>query len=373
MDTTMKTHQIIPEVLADLVDSQLGDKLSLLPVTTQDNTLTGKPGDTLKFPAFRYIGKASQVDENGQVQAGVLSADTVSATVKKYSKAVRITDEARLSGFGDPVGEAARQLAQSIDHAVDDALFEVLRHAGWERLSAVQALSSEAVIDALSLFGEEQEGEKLLLTDAEGFARLRKDPNYLRQSDLGQRAVFSGAVGEIWGCQIVISQKIKPDPVTGEKRYYILKPGALRLVNKTGSVVEVEREPEYMRDTIYCSKHCAAYLYDAGRMAALVAYQALETLDELGSGISLSPGGSGATRLTIPAALQAPQHMKWVYVLSDSAASPAVFGTALTGSKDYVGPEQDIAAGGKAYLHLMLVGKADMKPVKSLSLSVVAG
>ncbi|MHC1787053.1 MAG: hypothetical protein AB9880_08345 [Christensenellales bacterium] len=373
MDTTLKSHQIIPEVIADLVETRLGERISLLPVTTQDDSLSGKPGDTLKFPAFRYIGKALQVDENGQVQAGVLSADTVSATVRKYAKAVCITDEARLSGYGDPVGEAARQLALSIDHAVDDALFEVLKAAGYDRKSAVTGLSSEAVADALCLFGEDQEGDKVLLTDAEGFARLRKDPAYLRDSDLGQRMVFSGAVGEIWGCQILLSQKVRTDPLSHEKQHYILKPGALRLVNKTGTVIEVDREPEYMRDTIYCSKHCAAYLYDAGKLVTLCEYQGLETLDELSCGITLSPGGAGATRLDIPQAMQAPLHCKWVYTLSDSASHPAVFGTALSGSADYVNKATDIASGGLAYLHLALVGQGDMKPLKALSLSVVAG
>ncbi len=126
-ETTLKQHLIIPEVIADMVESAFGAKSALLPLATLDRTLMGVPGDTLKFPAFRYIGKAEEVAENGEVSPGILSADTVPVTVKKYAKAVRVTDEARLSGFGDPLGEAARQLARAIDHAVDDALFERLQ------------------------------------------------------------------------------------------------------------------------------------------------------------------------------------------------------------------------------------------------------
>lgn len=368
----MKKDLIIPQVISDLVEGRLGDKVSLLPLTQLDDSLAGKPGDTLQFPAFRYIGKAEQVDENGQVQAGILSADTVSATVKKYAKAVRVTDEARLSGYGDPIGEAARQLAHSIDHAVDDALYEVLAGAGLSRKLPAAGMSSEAVVDALALFGEELEGHKVLLTDAAGFARLRKDPNYIRAGDLGQRMVFSGAVGEIWGCQIVISQKVHSDPVRREKQHYILKPGALRLVNKTGTQVEVEREPEYMRDTIYCSKHCAAYLYDAGKLVSITEFEGLQQLDQ-DSGIAAEPAEAGALRILIPEGMAAPAGYKWVYTLDDSAAPAGAFGTAVAGSKDWAGSAASVVTGGKLSLHLYLVKAADMKPVKALTLPAIAG
>ncbi|NLD52741.1 MAG: N4-gp56 family major capsid protein [Clostridiales bacterium] len=369
---TMKSNLIIPQVISDLVDSHLGEGLSLLPLTQTDDSLTGKPGDTLQFPAFRSIGKAEAVAENGLVSAGVLSADTVSVTVKKYAKAVRITDEARLSGLGDPLHEASRQLARSIDLAVDEALFDTLKTAPLNRRVPVNALSSEAIALALTLFGEDQEGDKVLLTDAQGFALLRMDPDYLRGSDLGQQMVFSGAVGQIWGCQIVLSGKVKPDAALGEKQHYILKPGALRLVNKTGTLVEVEREPEYMRDTIYCSKHCAAYLYDAGRLIVLTQFTGLQVLQD-SMGIAAEPGGAGAVRVSIPAAMQAPQGYKWVYLLADTPEPAGVFGTALTGSRDWAGDQADILTGGKGYVHLYLAGAADLKPVKALSLVAISG
>jgi len=371
MEVTTKSNQIIPEVLGDMVEQSLGQKITLLPITQADDTLQGKPGDTLKFPAFRYIGKAQQVEENGQVQAGVLSADTVSATVKKYAKAVRITDEARLSGFGDPVGEAARQLAHAIDHAVDDALWDVLAGAGYPRKAAATALNSEAVAEALTLFGEEQEGDKVLLTDAQGFAQLRRDPNYLRAGDLAQQSIFSGAVGEIWGCRIVISSKVKADVATLEKQHYILRPGALRLVNKTGTTLEVQREPEYMRDTVYCSKHCAAYLYDAGKVISLTEFLGMQALSP-SCGIQTVAGGAGATRVSIPADMQPPLHHRWVYQLTDSATPAGKYGTALTAITDCPDGETDIPTGGKTYLHLYLVGPDD-KPVKALRLIPQAG
>ncbi len=369
MSVTMKENMIIPEVVAEMVEQSIGHKVTLLPVATQDNSLSGKPGDTLKFPAFRFIGKATRVDENGQVQPGLLSADTVSATVHKYAKAVTITDEARLSGFGDPVGEAAQQLAQAIDHAVDDELFEVLEAAGMARKLVIDKLTSDAVADALTLFGEEQDGPKLLITDAQGVAALRKDPGYLRCGDIAQELICSGVVGEIWGCQIMISQKIAPKANTGELQYFIVKPGALRLVSKTGTMVEVQREPEYMRDTIYASKHCTAYLYDARKVVSLTRFTSLQTLTD--SGIRCVPGGAGGmTRIDIPDSMLPPTGYKWLYALDDSAQDAGAFGTVFTGI-DWPGSEVDIDPDTALYAHVLLVATKDAKPVKTLTVPVI--
>lgn len=369
MSVTLKENLIIPEVISEMVEESFGGKVTLLPVSTQDNTLAGKPGDTLKFPAFRFIGKAARVDENGQVQPGLLSADTVSATVHKYAKAVVITDEARLSGFGDPVGEAARQLAQAIDHAVDDELFAALENAGLARKAVIDKLTSDAVADALTLFGEEQDGPRLLITDAKGVAALRKDPNYLRCGDMAQALICSGVVGEIWGCQIVISQKIAVRSDTGELQYFIVKPGALRLVSKTGTMVEVQREPEYMRDTIFASKHCTAYLYDAGKVVSLTTFTDLVPLE--GSGIRCIPGSAGGTtRIDIPDSMLPPAGYTWVYTLDDTALDAGTFGTAYSGTA-WPGSEADIEADTALYAHVLLVSQEDAKPVKTLTLPVI--
>jgi hypothetical protein len=373
MSETLKTNLLIPEVVADLVDTNYGAAITLLPLTVTDNMLSGQPGDTLKFPAFRYIGAAEEIGENSQITATLLTSFAVPATVKKYAKAVALTDEARLSGYGDPVGEAAAQLARAIDHAVDDALFSQLTGLSYDRLYPVSSLSADAVADALTLFGEGLDEPKVLLVDPAGFAALRKDDDYIRASDVGQRMIFSGIVGEIWGCQIVVSSKIKADSYTGEKRYYILKPGALRLVNKTGTLVEVQRSAEYMRDTIFASKHCAAYLYDESRAAALTMYTALETLNSGTDGIHTLPGATGKYTIAIPEALApAPPLMKWVYKQTGSASETITFGTALTGYTDWAAGTE-ITKAANTFAHVALVYAADMKPVKAVHAAITAG
>ena len=104
----------------------------------------------------------------------------------------------------------------------------------------------------------------------------------------------------------------------------------------------------------------------------LTQFTGLQLLDD-STGITAEPGGAGAVRVSIPAAMQAPQGYKWAYLLSDAPAPAGAFGTALIGSKDWAGDQNDIATGGKGYVHLYLVGAADLKPVKAISLVAIAG
>ena len=369
---TLKANLVIPEVIADLVEGKLGDNITLLPLATEDNTLVGQPGDTLKFPAFKYIGKATVIAENSQIETGKLEAGTTQATVHKYAKGISITDEARLSGHGDPMGEAAKQLARAIDQGVDDELFSVLNGVGVSRKHINTTISADNIADALVLFGEDLTGDKVLLTDAAGFAALRKDNDYIRASDLGQRMITDEVVGEVWGCQIMISNKIKTDTTVKEKNHFIVKPGALRLINKRGTLVEVEREPEYMRDNIFASKHCVAYLYDASKVVALTQFTGLQALTS-DSGIKTVAGASGKTKIVIPEVMAAPAGYKWVYKLDTSADNIGTWNTQLSGTTDWTSSTTAISAGENTKAHVVLVNATDSKPVKTITVDVNAG
>ena len=369
---TLKASLVIPEVIADLVETKLGDNITLLPLAVEDNTLVGQPGDTLKFPAFKYIGKAAVVNENGQIQTGKLEAGTTEATVHKYAKGISITDEARLSGHGDPMGEAAKQLARAIDQGVDDELFSVLNSVGVSRKHINTTISADNIADALVLFGEDLTGDKVLLTDAAGFAALRKDGDYIRASDMGQRMITDEVVGEVWGCQILISNKIKTDTTVNEKNYFIVKPGALRLVNKRGTQVEVQREADYMRDNIFASKHCVAYLYDASKVVALTQFTGLQALTAA-SGIETEEGDSGKTKIVIPDVMAAPAGYKWVYKLDTTATNMGTWDTELTGTTDWTSSDTEIAASSNTKAHVVLVNATNSKPVKTITVAVNAG
>ena len=72
--------------------------------------LSTKAGDTITVPRFNYIGAAADWVRGVEGNVEALSTNEKSYTVKKAVKNVELTDEAVLSGYGDPVGETTKQL-----------------------------------------------------------------------------------------------------------------------------------------------------------------------------------------------------------------------------------------------------------------------
>lgn len=366
MATTLTSNLIIPEVIAAKVDVKLTDNMVFLPVAEVDNTLVGTPGNTIKFPAYAYIGDAADVDENGQIVPVALSETYVSATVKKTAKAVQITDEARLSGHGDPVGEAVTQIVRAIDNKADNDLLTALEGTGAARQLGTQSgMSVDLIADALSIFGEDEAGPKALFATTADVATLRKDDDFVKACDMGQEMMMRGTLGDIWGCNLMPANKIKADTTNGEIRRYIVKPGALRLIKKQGTIVESQREPDYARDTIYATQHYTAYLYDQSKVVMIRQFTDLKTIDTVTS--TAGTAASNGTFLSVPYA--APVGCKWVYKLSQTDGS-ATFGTALSGYTDYVSATTEIAASTSTKAHVCLVDSA-LKPVKQQNVTLV--
>ena len=127
---TKITDLIDPEVMSDMIDAKIESKITVSPFAKIDRTLVGVPGDTITVPQYKYIGDAVDVAEGVEAETVKLETDSTQAKVKKAMKAVEITDEALLSGYGNPAGQATSQLAMSIASKVDadsmDALMNCL-------------------------------------------------------------------------------------------------------------------------------------------------------------------------------------------------------------------------------------------------------
>ena len=111
---TKLSDMIDPEVMGDMVSARIPKKLRVAPFAKIDDTLAGVPGDTITVPAYTYIGDAADVAEGGEVAIEKMTTSTRKATIKKAMKGIGLTDEAVLSGYGNPVGEANTQLALAI-------------------------------------------------------------------------------------------------------------------------------------------------------------------------------------------------------------------------------------------------------------------
>ena len=254
MTMTKLEKMINPQVLASMVDGELEFALKFTNLATIDNTLVGRPGNTVSLPAYKMIGEAVDVAEGEAIPVEALATEMENVKVKKAGKGIRITDEAILSGYGDPLGQASKQLAKAIASKVDSDVMACLDKIGPE-MTINKVLSAEAVSEALVKFGEDIEGQKVLLISPAQLHALKQDPTWLSVQELGKEALVEGAIGQIHGCDVVISNRV-------EGANYIVKPGAVAIYLKKDTSLETERIHNIRATELTVDKHYTVHLAD---------------------------------------------------------------------------------------------------------------
>lgn len=256
-----------PEVVADMINAKLTDAIRFAPLARIDTTLVGRPGNTVTLPSYAYIGDAETVAEGADIAVSQLTESTTTATIHKIGKGVQITDEALLSGYGDPAGEIVKQLRTSIASQVDNEVLATLAAVaeGMTHTAAGAVLAADDVAEALVKFGEDIEGEKVLVVSPADYAAIRKADDWCPASEIGANLIIEGAVGKVHGCQVVISNKLSA-PNTS----YIVKPGALAIYTKRETLVETDRDIINKSTVVTADKHFVVYLYDASKAIKIV-------------------------------------------------------------------------------------------------------
>lgn len=206
--TTMIADLIDPEVMADMISGKIEKKMVTAPFTKIDTTLQGVPGTTITVPQYGYIGDAVDVAEGAACETAKLSTSSVQYSVKKAMKAVEITDEAILSGYGNPVGEATNQLAKSIASKADNDNLEVLQEATTNFDGSAAKLGYAGLVDAIDLFGEEINSEKVIFVHPAQVSTLRKDADFLSADKYPGQVIVNGEIGMICNTRVVASKKV---------------------------------------------------------------------------------------------------------------------------------------------------------------------
>ena len=272
-NATLLTNLVNPQVMADLIDKKLVDLMRFAPLAVIDTTLQGRPGNTISLPAYSYIGDASTVSEGADIGISQLIEAAATATIHKIGNGVQITDEAVLSGYGDPLGEATKQLALSIASQVDNEFIGVLNAITSPMVHTAGTPGTLAfgdIADALELFGEDIEdgSARVLVVSPKQYTNLRKTTGWLPASDVSADLAIKGVVGMVQGCQVLVSNKLKE--ASNKENAYIVKPGALRLFMKRGVLVESDRDIVNKSTVITADSHFAPYLYDASKAVKII-------------------------------------------------------------------------------------------------------
>ena len=272
MAQTKLANIVNPEVMADMVDKKLVDFMKFAPLATVDTTLVGEPGNTILVPSWNYVGDAATLNEGVSLTPSLLSAGKVNAVIHKVAKGVELTDEAVLSGYGDPLGEAASQVALAIASAVDNEVLSILHGiTGDMAMSTSTNATYPAAADivaGLTLFGEDiEDGPTVALVSPAVYQQMRTAVGantWIPASEIAAGVAVRGVVGEFQGCQVMVSNKLK-NAAAGGGDIFLVKPGALRIFLKRDTLIESDRDILAFTTIITGSKHFVAYLYNAAK------------------------------------------------------------------------------------------------------------
>ena len=226
---TKVEDMIVPEVMGKMISAKLEKKILVSKIAKVDNTLQGRPGDTVTVPQYNYIGDAADVGEGEDCDTAKLETSSVQFTIKKIKKGTAITDESILCGYGDPLGESERQLALAMANKIDNDCVEVLtteddglENGGVKLLykpSTKSIIKYAGVVDALDLFEEEVTSEKVMYIHPKQMTQLRKDSEFISADKYDNNVIMEGEIGKIAGTRIVRSKKVPTVTVGGDTCY----------------------------------------------------------------------------------------------------------------------------------------------------------
>jgi len=216
------------------------------------------------------IGDAEVLLEGSTLTPVALGTTSTTVTVQKIARGVELTDEAVLSGYGDPMGEAAMQIATAIANKEDNQMLAVLESISgtmvFQTSTSTTAIAPADISDALELFGEDIDvGNRVVVVSPKLYNKIRKTSDWLPAAQITAEKLIAGSVGEIYGCQIIVSNKLKDADHDYGEEAYIVKPGALRLIMKRGTLIENDRNILKFSNVITGSKHFVCYLYDSSK------------------------------------------------------------------------------------------------------------
>lgn len=273
MTQTKLAQMVNPEVMADMVSAKLPKLLKFTPLAYVERTLVGQAGNTLTVPKWVYSGDAKDIAEGVAIEPDQLTTGKATMTIKKAGKGIELTDEAVLSGFGDPIGQATQQIALAIAAKIDDDLVAEAKKT--TQFVAEAPTTGDALDKALAVFADEEDARYVALINPEDAIALRKDTakEWVRGSEIGANIVVSGTFGEAHGVQIVRTKKVEKGKgflvkVSADETDTddVAKYGAFVLNLKRDVAIETDRDILKKTTVITGDEHYGVYLYDPSKV-----------------------------------------------------------------------------------------------------------
>lgn len=273
MAMTKLAQLVDPQVMAPMISAKLEKAIKVTPFAKIDTTLQGRPGDTITVPKYTYIGDAEDLAEGITAGTVQLTTSTAEYKVKKAVKQVQLTDEAVLSGYGNPVGETNNQLGLALASKVDQDAMDALQTAT-VKYNANAGISYRGIVNAIDLFQEEDNVEKAMFIHPSQVGTLRNDDNFISREKYGNQVMMDGEIGMIANARIVASKRVpnkdgvfscpivelRPEAETGDET------SALTIYMKRGVNVETDRDLTNYTTLIGADEHYVVALTDDSKV-----------------------------------------------------------------------------------------------------------
>lgn len=274
--TTKLAQLIDPEVMAPMISAKITNAIVATPFAKIDTTLVGEPGSTITVPKYAYIGDAEDLAEGVDATKTKLETSSEPYTIKKAVKQVELTDEAVLSGYGNPVGETNAQLGKAIASKVDNDVMDELKGAQLGK-TFESGISYNNVVDAIDVLEEEENVEKVMFIHPHQVSELRKDENFISNDKYNNNVIMRGEIGMIANTRIVPSRKaigtydsnemylnpiveLRPETQTGDET------AAITIFLKRGVNLETQRNLNNYTTLIGADEHYVAALTDESKV-----------------------------------------------------------------------------------------------------------
>jgi N4-gp56 family major capsid protein len=261
MAITNLSDLIDPEVMQSIIESSLDDAIRFSPLADIDTTLEGTPGSTLTVPKWAYSGDAVDVAETVAIVPDKLTQSSTTFTIKKAGKGVEISDEALLSGLGDPIGEASKQIKMAIANKVDNDILTAAQ-AATQTSTGATVWDLDTISNAIDVFEDEEDNSMVLIMHPLDASKLRKAVanDWARASELGDNIIVKGVYGEVLNAQVIRSRKVT------QNNAYLIKRGALKIFRKRNVLIEKDRDILSKTTVVTGDLHYGAYIYDESKI-----------------------------------------------------------------------------------------------------------
>lgn len=256
MAVTAASNAFNPQVWADLIQASFLGQVRVLPHAITDDSLVGKPGDTVTFPKWNTLTDLAQLTEGVAMVPEAIDQTATKATIAEYGKAVEYSDSRELIGLGDVETEVVRQYGMLAARAIDSSLItvaaastaadapnKIAASAPLTFASAAgtggTALTWAHVVGAIATFGDEWDPTDFagLFIRSDAQAKLFVDSQFTNAGTLGSATPLArGQIGALGGVPVIVTDRLAAG------KFMLLKRGALGVLYKRRPIVEQDRD-----------------------------------------------------------------------------------------------------------------------------------